>query len=449
MNSLNNRSVARHLSLLGVAVAVVTVAALFATPSLAADSDAINAPALSDRIVAVVNDAPVTLFDLNQRATVLARENKTAITPAFKAQVLELLIAQRAQVQRAQQEGIVIGSRDIDGAQAMVAQNNRMSVEALHDAVQKEGLSVKTFRQQLADQLTLQRMRERLLAGIDRPSQAEIDAYLDEQQTLTNEKPPVQIQLAQLFIPVPEGVSPSALAAIEAEKQTIDAALKRGEPFEALVRAHSKSAEAAGGGDMGVRAVEDYPPLFTDATQAVSVGAVSNWVRSGAGFHLLKVLGRPIPKITMTATQTRARHILLTVGPDLTQAQAVERLKAFRAQIVSGTRDFGDIAKANSQDGSAAYGGDLGWVAPGVFVPEFEGPMNQLPPGEVSEPVVSRFGVHLIQVLERKRVPLGEDAQNEAIVDILKQRKADEAFKKWTEEARLRAYVDIRDFNAE
>ena len=162
-----------------MAVAVVTAAALFATPSFAADSDAIKAPALSDRIVAVVNDAPVTLFDLNQRATVLARENKTAITPAFKAQVLELLIAQRAQVQRAQQEGIVIGSRDIDGAQAMVAQNNRMSVEALHDAVQKEGLSVKTFRQQLADQLTLQRMRERLLAGIDRPSQAEIDAYLD------------------------------------------------------------------------------------------------------------------------------------------------------------------------------------------------------------------------------------------------------------------------------
>jgi peptidyl-prolyl cis-trans isomerase SurA len=151
----------------------------------------------------------------------------------------------------------------------------------------------------------------------------------------------------------------------------------------------------------------------------------------------------------MTSTQTRARHILLTVGPELSQEQAIERLNSFRAQIVSGSRDFGVIAKANSQDGSAAYGGDLGWVAPGAFVPEFEGPMNQLNPGEVSAPVVSRFGVHLIQVLERKRVPLGEEAQNEAISEILKARQADEAFAKWSEDARLRAYVDIRDFGTE
>ena len=429
--------------------AIAVAALALTTIAIGAEPTAIAPPALSDRIVAVVNDAPVTLFELNQRATVLARENKTTVTPAFKSQVLELLIAQRAQVQRAQQEGIVIAERDVDAAEATVARNNRLSIEALHEAVVREGLSVKTFRQQLADQLTLQRMRERLLAGVERPSQAEIDAYLDEQQALTNEKAPEQVQLAQLFIPVVENAAASDLAAVDAQKQAIDAALQRGEAFEALAKAQSKAQEAAQGGDMGVRAVADYPPLFVEATQGLAVGKVSPWVRSGAGFHLLKVLARPVAKITMTSTQTRARHILLTVGPELSQAQAIERLNGFRAQIVSGNRDFGAIAKANSQDGSAAYGGDLGWVAPGAFVPEFEGPMNQLNPGEVSAPVVSRFGVHLIQVLERKRVPLDEEAQNEAISEILKARQADEAFAKWSEDARLRAYVDIRDFDAE
>ena len=429
--------------------AIAVAALALTTTATGAESTAIAPPALSDRIVAVVNDAPVTLFELNQRATVLALENKTTVTPAFKSQVLELLIAQRAQVQRAQQEGILIAERDVDAAEASVARNNRLSIEALHEAVVREGLSVKTFRQQLADQLTLQRMRERLLAGVERPSQAEIDAYLDEQQALANEKAPEQVQLAQLFIPVVENAAASDLAAVDAQKQAIDAALKRGEAFEALAKAQSKSPEAAQGGDMGVRAVADYPPQFVDATQGLAVGAVSPWVRSGAGFHLLKVLARPVAKVTMTSTQTRARHILLSVGPDLSQAQAIERLNGFRAQIVSGSRDFGALAKANSQDGSAAYGGDLGWVAPGAFVPEFEGPMNQLNPGEVSAPVVSRFGVHLIQVLERKRVPLDEEAQNEAISEILKARQADEAFAKWSEDARLRAYVDIRDFDAE
>ena len=429
--------------------AIALAALALTTTAIGAESTAIAPPALSDRIVAVVNDAPVTLFELNQRATVLARENKTTITPAFKSQVLELLIAQRAQVQRAQQEGIVIAERDVDAAEAAVARNNRLSIEALHEAVVREGLSVKTFRQQLADQLTLQRMRERLLAGVERPSQAEIDAYLDEQQALTNEKAPEQVQLAQLFIPVVENAAASDLAAVDAQKQAIDTALQRGEAFEALAKVQSKSQEAALGGDMGVRVVADYPPLFVEATQGLAVGKVSRWVRSGAGFHLLKVLARPVAKVTMTSTQTRARHILLTVGPDLSQAQAIERLNGFRVQIVSGSRDFGALAKANSQDGSAAYGGDLGWVAPGTFVPEFEGPMNQLNPGEVSAPVVSRFGVHLIQVLERKRVPLDEEAQNEAISEILKARQADEAFAKWSEDARLRAYVDIRDFDAE
>ena len=185
------------------------------------------------------------------------------------------------------------------------------------------------------------------------------------------------------------------------------------------------------------------PNMAPEAIRGRTVGNVTT------GLMLGIMLARPVAKVTMTSTQTRARHILLTVGPDLSQAQAIERLNGFRAQIVSGSRDFGAIAKANSQDGSAAYGGDLGWVAPGIFVPEFEGPMNQLNPGEVSEPVVSRFGVHLIQVLERKRVPLGEEAQNEAISEILKARQADEAFAKWSEDARLRAYVDIRDLGAE
>jgi len=148
----------------------------------------------------------------------------------------------------------------------------------------------------------------------------------------------------------------------------------------------------------------------------------------------------------MTASQTRARHILLQTGPQLSEQQAVQTLRDVRAELLAGKRDFAALAKAYSQDGSAAGGGDLGWVDAGAFVPEFEGPMNRLAVSEVSEPVVSRFGVHLIEVLDRRRVPLSEEAQNEAVSNLLRQKAADEAFAKWTAEARARAYVDIREW---
>ncbi len=421
----------------------LSTAALAAAP---AKPGAEVGPALSDRIVAVVNDAPITWFELLQRTAAVARENRVTESPALRKQVLEQLIDQRAQVQAARQEGIVVSEEEIDNAERVVAGNNKMSVASLRAAVAKDGLSVLSFRQQLSDQLAVQRMRERFVSADSRSSQADIDAFLEAQAAPDGAVPPPQLQLAQIFFPIREDATAAEKDGVMASVDRVREALNKGESFAALAVTYSKAPEGVNGGDMGVRNVADYPALFADATAALAVGAVSAPVTSGAGVHLLKVLGRPLAKAQMTASQTRARHILLQTGPQLSEQQAVETLRDVRAELLAGKRDFAALAKAYSQDGSAAGGGDLGWVDAGAFVPEFEGPMNRLAVSEVSEPVVSRFGVHLIEVLDRRRVPLSEEAQNEAVSNLLRQKAADEAFAKWTAEARARAYVDIREW---
>jgi peptidyl-prolyl cis-trans isomerase SurA len=181
------------------------------------------------------------------------------------------------------------------------------------------------------------------------------------------------------------------------------------------------------------------------AVEALPVGGVSAVLRSGAGFHVLKVLERQQAPATLMVTQTRARHILLRLGPQLTQAQALAQLSALRLDIVSGKADFAEVARRLSQDGSAAQGGDLGWASPGMFVPEFEQAMNRLRPGQVAEPLVSRFGVHLIEVTDRRDAPMSDAEQRALARNVLREKKLDEAYVAWAEDVRGRAYVEMRE----
>jgi peptidyl-prolyl cis-trans isomerase SurA len=222
---------------------------------------------------------------------------------------------------------------------------------------------------------------------------------------------------------------------------------RAGEDFGTLAREFSDAPDRdKTGGQLGLRSADRYPPLFIQATQPLRAGDIAGPVRSDAGFHVLKVVDKRQASLPgMTVTQSQARHILLRPSAQLSESVAKERLTDFRRRILAGQADFGTLARENSQDGSAREGGDLGWASPGQFVPEFEDVMNRLAPGQISEPLVSRFGVHLIQLVARRETTLSPREQREIVRNLVREKKLDEAFKTWAQEVRGRAYVEFRD----
>ncbi len=245
---------------------------------------------------------------------------------------------------------------------------------------------------------------------------------------------------------VPENASQEQLASLQARAQLAAERARSGTDFAALVREFSNAPGGSTDGQMGLRTLDRYPELFVNATQNLAVGAVAGPLRSGAGFHVLKVLEKKRAGAPgATVAETRARHILLRTGPQLSEATAVARLSDLRQRITAGQADFAALARESSQDGSAREGGDLGWAGPGQFVPEFEERMNSLAPGQIGEPLVSRFGVHLIQVLERRTTQLSPREQREAVRAVLREKKYEDAYAAWAQEVRGRAYVEYRE----
>jgi peptidyl-prolyl cis-trans isomerase SurA len=253
-----------------------------------------------------------------------------------------------------------------------------------------------------------------------------------------------EINIAQLLVAVPENGTPDQIAGLRTRAQGLLQRARAGEDFAVLVEQFS-DAPRANGGQMGMRRGERYPPLFLDAVRNVPVGAVSEVLQSGAGFHILKVVERRAGTPTVSVVQSRARHILLRTSPELSQGAAIERLLALRQRVVSRQSDFAALAREFSQDGSAAQGGDLGWASPGMFVPEFEEVMNQLGSMEISQPLVSRFGVHLVQLLERRRMELSPSEMREFVRNTLRQTRTEEAYANWSRDIRGRAFVELRE----
>jgi peptidyl-prolyl cis-trans isomerase SurA len=363
-----------------------------------------------------------------------------------KRLALEQLITDKAQIQQARDAGIVIDEEALDQAEAGVASNNQLTREALRQRLQQDGVALTTFREQLRNQLLLSRVREREVEARIRISDIEVEQFLQEQLKTLAARAQVELNLAMILIAVPENSSEAQIQPLEARARDVARRARSGENFAELAKTFSQAADrGANGGAMGLRPTDRYPELFVQATAAVPVGGVADVLRSGAGFHVLKVLERQQAPATLTVTQTRARHILLRLSPQLTQAQALAQLSALRQDIVSGKADFADAAKRLSQDGSAAQGGDLGWASPGMFVPEFEQVMNRLRPGQVAEPLVSRFGVHLIEVTERRDAPMSDAEQRALARNVLREKKLDEAYVAWAEDVRGRAYVEMRE----
>jgi len=246
-------------------------------------------------------------------------------------------------------------------------------------------------------------------------------------------------------VAVPEKASAEQATELQQKAEKVLARLRAGEDFAALVQELS-SADRTNGGLLGLRRADRYPPTFVAATQNLAVGGISDIVRSGAGYHILKLVEKRAPSVSSRAVvQNHARHILLRLSPQLTQAAAIAQLADFRKRIEAGSATFQALAREHSQDGSAPQGGDLGWVGPGAFVPEFEEPMNRLAEGQISAPVVSRFGVHLIQLMERRRVEMSEREVREAIRAQLRESRYEGAFASWAQDVRGKAFVEYRE----
>ncbi len=412
-------------------------------------SNAADSAITADFVVALVNSEPITDSDLRMQSRImeqqLREQGRSGVSPAaLREAALERLITERIQLQMAQEMGIRADEAAVDQAEKTVAAQNQLAVASLRQNLEKEGMSTAIFRRQLSEQIVLGRLREREVDARVKVSEPDVDSAFAAQEAANAQLANQNLHIAQLLIALPENPSPSQLAAAQTKAQSALKRIRSGEAFEALVSELSDG-DRKNGGQLGLRRADRYPDLFTAAVHDLSVGGVSEPVRSGAGLHILQLIDRQTARKVAALTQTRARHILLVLTPELNAAQAQERLQKLREAIVSQQTSFEAAARSNSQDGSAAQGGDLGWASPGMFVPEFEQVMDRLRDGDISAPILSRFGVHLIQVQERRRVELSPEQQREQLRKQLRAQKLEERFSTWLTELRARAFIEIRE----
>jgi len=401
----------------------------------------------SDFIVAIVDSEPVTNQEVAAQAArirALASQQGRTLpgSQQLLGEALEQLIYERTQLQWAQQSGLKVTDEEVDQLVRSVADRNQLSLTEFRAQLEREGMSLTQYRQSLRQQQILQRLREREVPARIKVSDQEIDQYLAQQK---NQLKTQQLHLAQLLVAVPENASAEQEQRLLVKAQALLRQLREGADFARLAQENSDAQDRVNGGQLGLRSVERYPSLFVDATQNLAVGEIAGPVRSGAGFHLLKVVEKIRSEAGLTIAQTQARHILLRPGGQLSQTAARAQLSQMKRRVEQGQANFADLAKEFSQDASAAQGGELGWASAGMFVPEFEDVMNRLAIGEVSDPLVSRFGVHLIQVMARRNNPLSAREEREYARNALKERKYEETYETWAQEIRGRAYIEYRE----
>lgn len=425
------------------------LALLIAAAVPAAQAQTRSAPVRTgDYIVAVVNQELVTASELQTRIDRVradAARQRASLPPdeQLRREVLDVLIDERVQLTHARESGSRIDDAELDRAVNNVAVQNQITMTQLRERLRREGVDYARFRNNVRDQLLTERVREREVQSRIRVTDAEIDALLDERRAAASAN--AEYNIAQILVTVPEGASAEEITRRRERAESAKKRVAAGEAFEAVAREISEDPNRAAGGVLGMRSADRLPDVFVEVVKKLGSGEVApELLRTGAGFHLLKLVDKREGD-AFRITQTRARHILLRPSAQLSAEAAQRRLAGFREQIESGRATFEALARENSEDGSAVAGGDLGWTSPGTFVPEFEEAMNRLAINGLSDPVVSRFGVHLIQVTERRNVTLDIKQQREQARNVLRERKFDEAYDEWLRELRARAYIEMRE----
>jgi len=405
-----------------------------------------------DRIVAVVNEEAITESELASRTQIalaqLRRQNITPPPPAIlRRQVLERLIVDRAQIQLARESGVRVDDATVNAAIARIAEQNGLSMQQFRERLEKEGVSFARYRNDVRDDIVMSRLRDREVDSRIQISEGEIDNFLAERAGVAAGT--VEYNIAQILLRVPDNASTDRIEATRRQADDLLAQLRSGADFARLAASNSNSPEGlAAGGSLGWRTAERLPTLFLDAVKNLKPGELAPLVRSPGGFHILRLVGKRDATEGRLATgpveQVRARHILLRVSDLTPEAEVRRRLTDLRERVVKGGQDFGQLARLHSVDSTATRGGDLGWLYPGDTVPEFERAMSLLKPGEVSEPVATPFGWHLIQVTDRRTEESPVERNRLAARQALRERKGEDAYQEWIRQLRDRTYVEYR-----
>jgi peptidyl-prolyl cis-trans isomerase SurA len=401
-----------------------------------------------DRIVAVVNDEVITQIELAARVKIaeaqLARQGTPPVPrETLERQLLERLIVDRVQLHVARDTGIRVDDAQLEKVLSRIAADNKMTLSEFRDAIRRDGFSFERFREDLREEIIISRLREREVDARITVTESEIDNFLANEKA--NLAAADEINLAHILVRVPEGASPEQLAERRARAEQALALLRKGADFAQTAASFSDAPDALKGGVLGPRTADRLPAIFADAAQALKAGETSAVLRSPAGFHIVRVLERRGGGVKpVVIEQARVRHILVRVNELTSEADARNRIRGLRDRIVNGGARFDELARLHSEDGSAARGGDLGWVSPGETVPDFERTFAALKIGELSEPVRTEFGVHLIEVLERRKEDVSAERLRLAARNAIRARKAEEAYQEWVRQQRDRAFVSIR-----
>ncbi|MGH8696502.1 MAG: peptidylprolyl isomerase [Burkholderiales bacterium] len=405
-----------------------------------------SGPQLIDRIVAVVNTEVITQRDLAERIAMVGTQLKRQGTPmpppeVLERQVLERMITDRVQVQFARDTGVRVDDLQVDRTIQRIAENNRLTLADFRRTLEGEGVSFDRFREDIRNEIVISRLREREVDSKIQIGEGEIDNFLQE---LRGGDAGTQFDLSHILVRVPEAAGPEQVDARLRRAQEALAKARGGANFAQLAVSYSDAPDALKGGGMGWRERDRLPEIFAEALVKLKPGEVSDVLRSPAGFHIVRLNERRGGGGSFMVEQTRARHILARVNELVSETEARRKLAVLRQRIAEGA-NFAELARLNSDDtASAQRGGELGWTVPGDLVPEFERAMNALKIGEMSEPVRTPFGYHIIQVEERRTADLSADRKRIEARRVLRDRRADEAYQEWLRQLRDRSYVEHR-----
>jgi peptidyl-prolyl cis-trans isomerase SurA len=447
----NLRLPARFVAWIAVLATAVSASAALAqgpapAPAPARGNVSLDQPVLLDRVIAIVNDEALTQFDVNQQKRVVLEQMKAQkVTPpapdVLEKQLLDRLITERVLMQVAKETGVRVDDTQVERTIARIAQDNKLSAGDFRKAVEKEGMPFSKYREDVRNEIMVQRLRDREVEGRVSVSDAEVDHFLATVASQAGGD--VEYRLSHVLVLVPEQASPDQ---IEARLRRAEEALRQiraGADFGQVAAGFSDAPDALQGGTLGWRAPARLPTVFADPVRGLKPGEVSGLLRSASGFHIVKLLESRSRNAPTVVEQTRARHILVKVNEVTSEQDAKTRIERIKDRIDLGAK-FDEQAKLGSEDGSAVKGGDLGWVSPGDTVPEFEQAMKGLTIGDVSPLVRTSFGWHLIQVQERRTQDVTAERQRDQARMALRQRKSDEAFQDWVRQTRDRAYVEIK-----
>jgi len=435
-----------QFSKLAVLAWLAGAALAFSAGNLLAQTAAPSAVVLVDRIVAVVNSEVITSREVAERMKAVTQQLNQQGTPlpppdVLQKQVLERMIMDRLQIQLAKETALRVDDLQLDRTVARVAESNKMSLTEFRHTLERDGIQFDKFREEIRNEIMLSRLREREVDNRIVVTDNEIDYFLSQQGA--SQATASEYNLAHILLRLPDQASPEQVDKQRARAEQVVLQLREGADFAKLAVSYSDAPDALQGGAMGWRPRDRLPELFAHALNGMKPGEVSGIIRSPAGFHVIKLVDRRGGGAPALVEQTHARHILVKTSEIVSEADARRKLNNLRERIVNGA-DFGELAKLNSDDASSIKGGDLGWIYPGDTVPEFERVMNNLKVEQLSEPFVTSFGWHLMQVLERRQADVSGERKRQEARLILRERKADEAYQEWLRQLRDRAFVEYR-----